>query len=330
MGKTMHFGLFFLCPFIAFPQNEIRDSIINSNDIRASIEYLASDSLKGRLTGSPEAKMAADYIALAFQNAGAKPVAGNDGYFYKFDFWLNPNIVGYNVVAAFPGSSKKEESIIFSAHYDHVGTASAGSLFSMRPPPERRDTIYNGANDNASGVALLIALAKFYGAVKNNERTIVLVAFSGEELGLVGSNAMAKSINQPNLVTCMINFDMVGKGSRPFITGAEYGNLRDLLNSTLRNFNQKVYRKNYFGLDRYDESNLFKRSDNIPFARLHIPAHTIMTIADDDPYYHSVNDEISRLDIDLIRDVCKAVTVAMAPIVKGDLSPQRIYPLFTK
>ena len=141
----------------------------------------------------PEIKNAADFIAGRFEASGLKPLAGNDTFFAYYPLKLKINndtvlIYGINVIGALTGMVSPDTSVIFCAHYDHVGVKRSGYKFN--------DSIYNGANDNASGVALLIELAKYYAALKTNRYTLVFIAFSGEELGLLGSEHTAKNIDQ--------------------------------------------------------------------------------------------------------------------------------------
>src|SRR5262249_45485969 len=143
-----------------------------------------------------------------------------------------------NVVGAIQGKSKADEVIIFSAHYDHIGTIStnpapfAGGNAAVR----KRDTIYNGANDNASGISALISLAKYFEKENTNGRTIIFVAFAGEELGTLGSEYFISFI-AADLITAVINMDMIGRkdGTRnnPYMTGSEFSNLCSLLNKRL-------------------------------------------------------------------------------------------------
>src|SRR5690606_6413260 len=117
-----------------------------------------------------------------------------------------------NVVAILPGKDKAGELVIFSAHYDHVGTRSTNFALPYTPErgkPEKGDTIYNGANDNASGISAMIMLARYFAATGSNSRTIVFIAFAGEEEGLYGSSKLALRVDHPT-VAAMINLEMLG------------------------------------------------------------------------------------------------------------------------
>src|ERR1051326_1111170 len=198
--------------FSARTQTTIPDSLINKTDVKNILSFLASDSLKGRFTGTDENKKAADFIILQFKSAGLKPLSGYENYLMPSKAWTKNNGYQfiYNVIAGLTGKTKPSEIIIFSAHYDHIGTLSTNPYRVIHPEEfkQKRDSIYNGANDDASGVAALILLAKYFAALNNNERTLIFTAFSGEELGLLGSTALADKI-VPNQTVAVINIEMI-------------------------------------------------------------------------------------------------------------------------
>jgi hypothetical protein len=305
-------------------QTSLIDSIIAPATLQYLVETLAHDSMLGRLTGTVQAGQAAHLIADEFRKAGALPLAGNDGYLMSFYSKFGGVV---NVIAALPGKSKAQELVLFSAHYDHVGIKS-NRVFKMpeKGNPEKDDEIYNGANDNASGVSGLIHLARYFAHAKNNERTLIFIAFSGEELGLLGSERMARSFN-PKVVQAMINMDMIGRGiqnnNHPFITGADRSNLQTILNKKLFELAPE-YGKIFFKPDHFITENLFKRSDNFWFAMNGIPAHTIMTSSPYDIYYHSLNDEADKLDYELMAKVVKAIALGCTGLAAGTDKPKRL------
>lgn len=170
-GKGLLLALLATLSFIivsidARSQPDSADAIFHPDSIKRILGILSSDELKGRLTGSQEIAVAAHFIAREFEKAGVLPVAGNRGYFSEFGFISSSgkSIKAVNIVSALPGKSKKKELVIFCAHYDHVGTAatnpSAG--FPSTALKDPGDSIYNGANDNASGTTALVLLAKYF------------------------------------------------------------------------------------------------------------------------------------------------------------------------
>lgn len=320
------------------------DSIITASSLKALVQTLAADSFQGRLAGTPKAVQTAEFISETFKLAGVLPAPENKGYLVPFqipikvadpgtiirsvfNFNVSKKVVAYNVVAALPGSSKATELIIFSAHYDHVG--SIRQSISIHPPergePEKGDETYNGANDNASGISGLIHLARYFAQQPNRERTILFIAFSGEEEGLFGSKALVKTLDA-KAIKAVINMDMIGRPIAndkkfPYITGDTHSNLLQLLNKKLFE-TAPQYGDNYFQGDQFSEEHLYKRSDNYPFARKGITAHTILTSSPYDIYYHSLNDEWETLDYPFMAEVVKAIALATSGLVDGSATPK--------
>jgi Zn-dependent M28 family amino/carboxypeptidase len=238
-------------------------------------------------------------------------------------------VAAFNVTGVLPGNSKKDELVIFSAHYDHVGTLSTNPFYYLKPDVASDDSVYNGANDDASGVAALITLAKHYGSLNNNERTVLFVAFSAEELGMQGSGYLARVI-KPDSIIAVINIEMIGRsntpGKRPFITGQSLSDLRQILNKQLYEKNKLRFGKYFFGNDYYIKQNLFMRSDNLPFAQRGVCAHSIMSTADTDEFYHSRDDEIDTFDFRKMSETVYAIALACEGIIRGVVTPKRINP----
>jgi Tol biopolymer transport system component len=187
----------------------------NPKNLKKHISYLASDALKGRLTGSKEEKVAANYLIKEFKSLGLKPY--NKSYTQSFDYTLklNPHDSvsvekansGTNVIAYLDNNAKR--TIIIGAHYDHLGLNEHHHSSKVNSDGE----IHNGADDNASGVAGVLELARMLSQNKIKENANYIFAlFSGEEDGLIGSKHMASSLKQiaPN-VEAMINMDMIGR-----------------------------------------------------------------------------------------------------------------------
>lgn len=319
--------LLFLCVFfhqsVAQPRPQYLFPAFHPDSIRTIVEVLAADSLEGRLTGSEGCNKAAAFIASAFQKAGLLPLAGLDGYYMP----IGKSAV--NVVGGLPGKSKPDELIIFSAHYDHIGTVSTNPFPKIpdRSPARKGDSVYNGANDNASGVSAIISLAKYFADQNMNERTLLFVAFAGEEFGLLGSKHFA-SLCEPDSIKAVINFEMIGrknnKQGNPYLTGNRHSNLIDILNSRLHEFDANLYGKKYIRPDKYVHENLFFRSDNYPFALMGVPAHSIMAADPSDLHYHSLTDEVSTLDYKLISRIIQAVAISSRGLADGRDTPSRL------
>ncbi|TZF85608.1 M20/M25/M40 family metallo-hydrolase (plasmid) [Pedobacter sp. BS3] len=218
-----------------------------------------------------------------------------------------------NIAGMLPGKSREKELVIFSAHYDHLGIIE----------PVQGDSIANGADDDASGVTAVISLAKYYKKLNNNERTLIFVAFTAEELGGIGSEYFSSQLN-PDDVIAMFNIEMIGKESKfgknsAFITGYDKSDFGQILQKNLAGTDFKFYP------DPYPEQNLFYRSDNATLAALGVPAHTISTDQiDKDKLYHTVDDELETLDIKNITATIEAIGLSARSIVAGTDTPRRI------
>jgi hypothetical protein len=319
-------GIFLFSSSVIRGQSSLTDSLFHPDSLRHLVEVLASDSMEGRFTGERGNNQAALFIANEFKNAGLNHIAGNEGFFMPI------KNLGNNVMGAIQGKSKPGQVIIFSAHYDHVGIKNSNpyAMIIGKGDGEDEDVIFNGANDNASGVAAVITLAKYFKQVDNNERTLVFVTFTGEELGLLGSQAFVESI-EPDSIVAVINIEMIGrsesKRSKPYITGDGYSNLIKILNRNYRELGDKT-EKEYFKMDPYVNQKLFARSDNFSFASKKIPAHTIMLTPPDDKFYHNPNDEANTLNYEAMKNVIKAIAYGVTGIVTGIDTPTRINRLW--
>ena len=188
---------------------------------------------------------------------------------------------------------------------------------------EDGDLIFNGPNDNASGVAAILMLAEYFKKAKINKRSLLFVAFTAEEMGLVGSNYFGKTIS-PDSIIAGINIEMIGKES-PFgpnsawLTGFERSNFGTIIQKNLSGSNYKLHP------DPYKNYRLFFRSDNASLARLGIPAHTFSTSPmDKDLDYHKVTDEARTLNIETITQTIKAIAIGTESIITGEDTPTRV------
>jgi Zn-dependent M28 family amino/carboxypeptidase len=219
-----------------------------------------------------------------------------------------------NVVGILPGKSKKDEYVIFSGHYDHLGVGK---------PNAAGDSIYNGANDDAAGTTAVIMLANYFAKQNNNERTLIFAAFTGEESGGFGSQYFSQQFN-PDQVMAMFNIEMIGTESKwgtnsAFITGYEKSDMGKILEKNLEGTNFKFYP------DPYPTQQLFYRSDNATLARQGVPAHTISTSKmDSEKYYHTQDDEIETLDMKNMAAIIKAIAISSTSIVAGKDTPSRV------
>ncbi|MFY7898560.1 MAG: M28 family metallopeptidase [Chitinophagaceae bacterium] len=219
-----------------------------------------------------------------------------------------------NVVGILPGKTKPNEYVIFSAHYDHLGLSNK---------PINNDSIYNGANDDAAGTTAVIMLAKYFSAIKNNDRTLIFAAFTAEEIGGFGSQYFSKQYN-PNQVMAMLNIEMIGTESKwgknsAYITGYDKTDMGKILQANLTGTDFSFYP------DPYIKEDLFYRSDNATLARLGVPAHTISTSKmDNEPNYHKLSDEIQTLDMNNMAAIIRSIALSATSIISGKDTPSRV------
>jgi len=226
-----------------------------------------------------------------------------------------------NVVGMLPGKSKKDEYVIFSGHYDHLGVNAQRAV--------NGDSIFNGANDDAAGTTAVIILAKYFKALGNNERTIVFAGFTAEEVGGFGSQYFSRQFD-PAKVTAMFNIEMIGTESKwgknsAYITGYEQTDMGAIMQKNLEGTGFT------FHPDPYPKQSLFYRSDNATLARLGVPAHTISTAKmgtppeeEVEPNYHKVSDQIETLDMENMAMIIKSIALASRSIVAGKDTPSRV------
>ena len=309
--KKLNLLLFvFVCSFL-------NSQIINEITVKKHIYALANDSMQGRKAGSPGIEKAAKYIEQQFFEIGLKPFKGSD--FRQTFRHINrrsekkEELTLFNVIGLLEGTTLKDEFVVVSAHYDHLGKKNNGE----------GDLIFNGANDNATGVSAMIMLAEYFKKAEINKRSVLFIAFTAEEMGLVGSSHFGKTVSAET-ITAGVNIEMIGKES-PFgpktawLTGFNRSDFGKIIQKNLSSSNYKLYP------DPYENYRLFFRSDNASLARLGVPAHTFSTSPmDKDLDYHKVSDEVETLDVKTITETVKAIATGIKSIIIGEDTPTRL------
>jgi Zn-dependent M28 family amino/carboxypeptidase len=296
---------------------EITVESIDTTTVRKHLYTLASDEMEGRGTGTQGIEKAAQYIEGEFKRIGLKTYDTLVDYRQNFTFTdrrTKEELIAFNVIGILEGKSKKDEYVVVSGHYDHLGT---------RKVEGQLDSIYNGADDDASGTTAVLALAEYFAKKGNNERTIVFVAFTAEEMGLLGSRHFGKDVDASKFVAG-INIEMIGKDS-------EFGPKTAWLTGFERSDFGKIIQKNLEGTgyvlhpDPYDKQNLFFRSDNASLARLGIPSHTFSTVPlPTDPHYHKASDEATTLKVSVVTETIRAIALGTESIINGKDTPTRV------
>ncbi|MBQ1219692.1 MAG: M20/M25/M40 family metallo-hydrolase [Bacteroidales bacterium] len=262
---------------------------------REIVEYLASDALQGRLGGTKGDTLASDFIYAQMKKLGLNPV--------KQEFTVKRgNVVTFNVYGKVEGSTGKY--IVIGAHYDHLGLG--GKEIGSRRP----DTVavHNGADDNASGIAGVLHLAKHYAKEKNLEHGFVFVAFGAEERGIVGSKHFAENID-PKKVVAMVNFDMIGNLRNNAITLGGTG--------TAKEMDDIIYwaeKENWNALKITRSAQGHGPSDHTSFYAKNIPVFYITTGATED--YHTPDDDSYKIKFGGIDSVANFVKCLVNQIQK--------------
>jgi len=279
--KKSSITFFILLSAIAFAQSIPKERIVSI------ISTLASDEMKGRKFGTPENDKSAEYIASEFKKNNLGYCVG-DSYLIPFEY---KGQKGFNVCGIKKG--KSEQSLAYSAHFDHIGTNTKSG-----------DSIYNGADDDASGVATVIGLADYF-KDKKTDYSMVFIAFNAEEIGLIGSKALSdnEKLNPVfNNIKALFNFEMLATESQfgknaVFMTGDEFSDFDELINANSVN-GLKVHS------DPYQGQQLFYRSDNVNFVKKKIIAHSISTVdMNKATHYHAVNDDINIVDAENLTNI---------------------------
>lgn len=300
---------------VSMSKNNTNNIVIDSNMVRKHLYTLAADNMEGRQSGTPGIEKAAVYIEDEFKKIGLSTFGDLDSYRQTFTFKnrkSKDDIISSNIIGVLEGKSKKDEYVIISAHYDHLGMKKSGA----------GDLIYNGANDDASGVTGVLALAAYFKKV-GHERTIVFAAFTAEEMGLIGSTYFGKEIDAAKFVAG-INLEMIGKTpsfgtNTAWLTGFERSDFGKIIQKNLKGSGYQLFP------DPYKNFNLFFRSDNASLARLGVPSHTFSTTPiDKDPDYHQVSDEAETLNITVITQTIQAVAIGTESIINGEDTPTRV------
>lgn len=273
---------------------------VTENDVAETLKYLASDELEGRETGKAGMVKAADYLEQFFKNNNVKP------YFKSYRDTLSTfKEPAFNIVGFIEGSDPvlKNEFIILSAHYDHIGLDKKGV---------NGDFINNGANDDASGTTAVAEMAKYFSIAKNNKRSILFVFFAGEEKGLLGSKHLAKKLKAQDFkLYAQFNIEMIGVPMKrdylAYITGFDKSNMAGKIN--------EYTGKNTIGfLPKEAEYKLFYRSDNFSFYDVFkVPCQSVSTFDFENfDFYHHVSDDFKAMDIphmtSFIQELLPAVT----------------------
>jgi len=319
------------------PTSSSPQQAVSEADVRQLLTALADDSLEGRGTGTVGSAKAARIIAGAMQRAGLQP-GGDSGYFQRVPVAVvtqsrtlgNGTVVtrsrpalypsfaaldtvpaarrrtAVNVLGILRGSDPvlRDSVVLVDAHYDHLGIG----------PAVNGDSVYNGADDDASGVVAVLEIAKALAAGPAPKRTVIFAATTGEEVGLLGTRWYLEHPVAPlKQMTANLEIEMIGRpdslaggAGRAWLTGFE----RSTMGSMFAAAGLPI------GPDKRPDEQFFMRSDNIAFARAGIPAHTLSTFNLHSDY-HRPSDEASRVDFAHMTEVIRAAAAATRLLADG-------------
>ena len=303
---------------ITFAQFPIERALntINRSSAEATINFLASDELQGREAGFHGSRVTSEYIVSLLQWMGVSPLA--DSYFQLFDAYrkerqkkgrleVHPDSIAKlkqevhqklsmrNVLGMIPGKNTKEY-VIVGAHFDHLGI----------DPALDGDQIYNGADDNASGVSAVLQIARaFLASGQQPERNVIFAFWDGEEKGLLGSKYFVQTCPFLSQIKGYLNFDMIGRNNKPqqpkqvvYFYTAAHPVFGDWLKEDIRKYSLQLEP------DYRAWENPIGGSDNGSFAKVGIPI--IWYHTDGHPDYHQPSDHADRLNWDKIVEITKA------------------------
>lgn len=319
MKKTIFpFLLFISISLFSQSTKEKGFATINKESAKAYIGFLASDAVEGREAGRHGGRVAGEYVKSVLQDMGLKPL-NEDSYFQPFEaysperqkrvrFSVHPDSIQKysqlpahrklelrNVLGYIEGKNKNEY-VVMGAHYDHLGMDEVLD----------GDKIYNGADDNASGVSAVLQIAKaFLASGEKPERTIVFALWDGEELGLLGSEYFMQTCPFASDIKGYVNFDMIGRNNdeqKPkyvvyFYTEA-HPQFGEWLKSDIKTYGLGL-EPNYRPWDKP-----IGGSDNASFAKRDVPV--IWYHTDGHPDYHQPSDHTDKINWDKLVEITKA------------------------
>ncbi|NVK21864.1 MAG: M28 family peptidase [Kangiellaceae bacterium] len=286
------------------------------------MNYLTSDEMQGRKTGSPQMLEAQQWLIQQYQEIGIQPLP--DQADYKQDFLAQTKdgeLPAANILGYLPCHCDSDRFIIIGAHYDHVGTN----------PSLEGDQIFNGADDDASGVVTSLLIAKQLAKLQSLPFNVMIAAWDAEELGLLGSKHFVENPTLPlNQIESGFMFELVGtKGEKntAWMTGSDYSSLFPTMQQQLAQHGWTL------GKDPFAEQGLFMRSDNAPFALMDmtrekmvkvfrekqkvamkgIPVHAI-SVWNGQNHYHQANDDMTVIDVENMTNLALAIAKVISDL----------------
>ena len=282
--------------------NEVREAI-SLEETKTILFTLASDEMKGRDSKSGGYAKAAGFVEDYFQKHNIQP-------FYPAyrDSLMTDSLWSYNVVGSIGKYDPNKKTVLIGAHLDHIGIKE-----------QVGDSIYNGANDNATGSTAVLQIARFL-SQKEWKQNVVVALFADEEKGLKGAYHLAERMKKKQVdLAYMVNFEMLGitlttGANQVYMTGYNLSDMADKMNAFSPNFVQF--------LPQAKEYNLFRRSDNYAFYEAFgVPAQTLSTFDFKNyGHYHKAGDEAEKMEVDNMNTVIGTAAYTIAKLLDEEVN----------
>ncbi|MDT0558567.1 M28 family peptidase [Ichthyenterobacterium sp. W332] len=292
---TAILGFIFCFTIISCKEGKAQTYQFNDTQLLERVKVLSSDDFKGRKAGEQSSTLAQDYIIKQFKDLG---VAGfNNKYKQHFTFSRQDKVINAtNILAEIKGSEFPEKYIVISAHYDHLGVSN--------------ETIYNGADDNASGVSAMVSFAEYL--VKNPPKhSVIFAAFDAEELGLKGAKHFVNTIDKDKVLV-NLNMDMISRSSKNelYVVGTRYNDALKKIIEAFKNPTDSKLIQGHDGTD--DKQNWTMSSDHglfhlkkIPFLYFGNEDHKAYHQPTDD--FEDITPEFYKNAVTIILNIFKAI-----------------------
>lgn len=285
-------------------------------DVRADLGFLASDALRGRGSGTNDELIAAEYIASELDRVGLEPIASDHSFIQKisgtFPIHGTPRPwTTRNVVAILRGRDPalREQIILLTAHMDALGIGAAA---------DNGDSIYNGADDDASGCAAVLEFARQFSHSRIPKRTVMFAFFGSEESGGQGSDYFLAHPPVPiDSIVANLEFEMIGqpdakiRGDELWLTGYDRSDLGPVLAS----------RGAHIVPDPRPSEDFFRRSDNFSLAKYGVVAHTVSSFGLNKTY-HQPSDDLSHIDFAHLEQAIGSLMKPIQWLANSDFRPR--------
>lgn len=273
-------------PMLSMAQNTTQKESITLEETRELLFALADDKMKGRDSKSGGYALAAEYTIAYFKKNKVRP------FYPEFrDSLYTDSLLSYNIVGQIGPFLPQRKTVLIGAHLDHIGIQT-----------QAEDSIFNGANDNATGVVAALQISRYL-AQFSWDKNLLVALFADEEKGLKGAFHLAERMKKEGVdLAFMLNFEMLGKTltngpKKVYMTGFNNSNMADVMNEIDPDFVE------FF--PRAEELNLFRRSDNYAFyQQFGVAAQTLSTFDFQNyDHYHKASDEAEKMDVENMQQV---------------------------